>query len=161
MTETNQASESTSVERDRYDELLSENRVMLPGVEVLFAFLLTVVFAEAFDRVDDLGKAVFLVALTSAALTILMLTVPALLHRVADIDRDRRIELASRFQVAGSVTLGLSISAGLFVVVRFVFGIEMAIIVTGLVAATWIGLWYLLPQLMGVSDDSGERPSDG
>lgn len=138
-------------QRDRYGELLSEIRVMLPGVEVLFAFLLTSVFAGRFQEIDLVGKRIFLVSLTSAALTIFVLVVPALLHRLSGIERERRIRLASRFQVVGSVLLGISICTGLFVVVRFVFGVVVSAVVTALLAGAWLFLWYVYPPLLDPS----------
>lgn len=135
-------------QRDRYGELLSEIRVMLPGVEVLFAFLLTSVFAGRFQEIDLLGKRLFLVSLLAAALTVVVLVVPTLLHRLSGVERERRILIASRFQVLGSILVGISVSTGLFVVVRFVFGLVTAALVTGFVAAIWLFLWYVFPALM-------------
>lgn len=135
----------TETERERYEELLQELRVMLPGVEVLFAFLLTAVFANRFQELDQVGKLVFLAALTAAAITVLLLLVPAALHRIANVDRTERIELATRFQVIGSATLGVSMCLALFVVVRFIFDTTASLWLVGLVAAVWVGLWYLFP----------------
>ncbi len=99
---------SADDERDRYEELLQELRVMLPGVEVLFAFLLTAVFANRFQDLDPLGRTLFAVALTTSAITVLLLLTPAALHRFSDVGRSERIRLATRFQMIGSVTLGSS-----------------------------------------------------
>lgn len=152
------SSESSQVERSRqdpeqareqYDELLSEIRVMLPGAEVLFAFLLTAVFSSRFEAVDQLGKTLFLVSLTSAALTILLLITPTLIHRLSDLDRRRRVRIATNFQLAASISVGVSICSGLFVVVRFVFAQPVALALTAGVAVTWVGLWYVLPGVLG------------
>lgn len=132
-------------DRERYEELLQELRVMLPGVEVLFAFLLTAVFANRFQELDDPGRVLFLVALLMSALTVLLLVVPASLHRLADLDRARRVRIATRFQVAGSVTLGMSMCVALFVVVRFVFGTTAGAWTAGALAIVWAALWYGFP----------------
>ena len=55
------------VSRERYRELLEELRTIIPGAQVLLGFLLTVPFAGRFTEVDDLGEAVFLVALVAVA----------------------------------------------------------------------------------------------
>lgn len=135
-------------ERDRYEELLQELRVMLPGVEVLFAFMLTAVFASRFPELDRLGRILFSIALTMAALTVLLLVMPTVLHRMADIDRVKRIKIATVFQLAGSITLGISMCLALFVVMRFVFSTPIGVLAGGGAAAVWIGLWYVFPRLL-------------
>lgn len=135
-------------ERDRYEELLQELRVMLPGVEVLFAFLLTAVFAERFQDLDRLGLVVFISSLTTAAVTVLLLLVPAALHRFSHLDRSERIRFATRFQMIGSITLGVSMCLALFVVVRFIFSTGVALWLVGGVGAVWLSLWYLFPLVL-------------
>lgn len=137
--------DKAETERDRYEELLQELRVMLPGVEVLFAFLLTAVFAERFEELDQLGVVMFFASLSTAAVTVLLLLVPAALHRLADVARTERIRIATRFQIIGSVTLGVSMCLALFVVVRFIFDTVAAVWLVAGVAAVWVGLWYLFP----------------
>lgn len=143
--------EDRDEDRTRYEELLQELRVMLPGVEVLFAFLLTSVFANRFEDLDRLGRSLFIVSLLTAAVTVLVLLVPAFLHRIADIERSERIRLAARFQVAGSLTLGVSMAVAVFVVIRFVFTTSTALWLTGLVAVLWLALWYLFPLVISRS----------
>lgn len=140
-----------SEERERYEELLQEMRVMLPGVEVLFAFLLTSVFAQRFQELDSLGRTLFVVALVTSALTVLLLLVPAALHRMADIDRERRVRLGSRFQVIGSLTLGLSMVIAMFVIVRMIYDTTVASSVAGGVALAWVALWYGVPRMVSRS----------
>lgn len=135
----------TEADRERYEELLQELRVMLPGVEVLFAFLLTAVFANRFSDLDHFGRVLFAVSLTTSAITVLLLLMPAALHRLSRIDRTERVRVATRFQVIGSLTLGISMSLALFVVVRFMFSTTVAVWLAGAVAAVWAGLWYLFP----------------
>lgn len=134
-----------TAERERYDELLQELRVMLPGVEVLFAFLLTAVFADRFSDLDQFGRVLFATSLMTAAITVLLLLMPAALHRFAQIDRTDRIRIATKFQMVGSLTLGVSMTLALFVVVRFMFTTSVAVWIAGTVAAVWAGFWYLFP----------------
>ena len=70
--------------RDRYEMLLQELRVVLPGVQVLMAFLLTAPFAQRFADLDDLGRQAYLVALISALGSTICLLSPTVFHRVAD-----------------------------------------------------------------------------
>ena len=55
------------------DEILSELRVLLPGVAVLFAFLLTVPFSSRFPELRDLDRAVYFVAFVASALALVCL----------------------------------------------------------------------------------------
>lgn len=78
----------------------------------------------------------------------LLLLVPAALHRFSDIERAQRVRLATRFQMLGSVTLGASMCVALFVVVRFIFSTSMGLLTAALVALVWLGLWYVFPRLL-------------
>src|SRR3954454_21508202 len=70
--------------RDRYYGLLQELRVVLPGVQVLLAFLLTAPFAAKFDDLDAWGRRAYQVALTSSMLSVAFLLSPTFLHRLGD-----------------------------------------------------------------------------
>ena len=67
--------------RERYRELLEELRTIIPGVQVLFGFLLTVPFSARFDRLDDLGRDLYSVVLAGVALAIVVFLTPAAIHR--------------------------------------------------------------------------------
>lgn len=136
-------------QRERYRELLEELRTIIPGVQVLFAFLLTVPFSQRFTELDDLGRRVFGAALLGVALATVALIAPSAFHRMAARnDRAGRLRFGIRATVAGMVLLTVSVPSVVFVVVRFVFastawGAMFA-------AATFVAaalLWYLVPLL--------------
>lgn len=132
--------------RDRYRELLEELRVILPGVQVLFAFLLTAPFSSRFPDLDLVGRRGYFVALVGAAASTLLLLTPTAYHRLApDADRARRLRIAVRLTVAGLATLGTAIVAALFVVTRFVFENTAATVVAGGLLLLGAVLWYGLP----------------
>jgi len=54
-------------------ELLNELRVALPGVQVLFAFLLVVPFQQAFGQLSEIGRNVYFAGLFSSAIAIAFL----------------------------------------------------------------------------------------
>jgi hypothetical protein len=82
--------------RRRYYGLLQELRVVLPGVQVLLAFLLTVPFARRFSELDDPGRGLFAVALVGAASSVVCFVAPTVLHRVGHRQaRRERLEWAS------------------------------------------------------------------
>jgi MFS family permease len=134
-------------ERQRYSELLGELRTVIPGVQVLFAFLLTVPFSSRFEQVDQVGKVVFTVSLMTVAAATVLLLGPAAYHRLGDQqDRHRRVRYGVRLTLAGMALLALSISCAVFVVGRIVF--DNARVGTGLAVATAVAaavIWYIVP----------------
>lgn len=135
--------------RERYRELLEELRVIIPGVQVLFAFLLTVPFAARFDRLDDFGRVVFTGALLGVAVATVVFLTPAAIHRVSrDDDRRGRLHLAIRFTVVGMAVLGASVAAAVFVVARFIFDNTPVGAVSGaVIAGLTVALWFIVPLL--------------
>jgi hypothetical protein len=128
-------------------ELLNELRVTLPGVQVLFAFLLIAPFSQGFARVNDLQKYAYLVALTSVALGSAMLIAPTPYHRIRFRDRDKEamLRISNRLAIAGTVGLAIGISSALFFVTDFLFRSPVPALVTAVVALTIATLWYALP----------------
>ena len=132
--------------RDRYYGLLQELRVVLPGVQVLLAFLLTVPFAAKFDELDVWGRRAYQVALTSSMLSVTFLLSPTFLHRFGERTARRdRLLWSIRLMVVGLILLGISLVTALWGVARFVFGDATAWELVVPVAATMIVLWTLLP----------------
>ena len=63
-------------------ELLNELRVAMPGVQILFGFLLTVPFAQGFQKVTDFQRNVYFVTLLLVACSTGVLIAPSTAHRV-------------------------------------------------------------------------------
>ena len=135
-------------------ELLNELRVLLPGVQVLFAFLLTVPFTNRFSRVDDLQKDTYLLSLVATALGSVLLIAPAAQHRIRFRERDKEalLRTANRFAITGTVMLAIAMTAAVFFVTDFLFKVTVTAIVTGLVAGSFVLLWYVLPLLRKARD---------
>lgn len=134
--------------RERYRELLEESRTILPGVQVLFAFLLTAPFSSRFTELDEFGRDLYTAGLVGAALAMAVFLAPASNHRVAPgRDRSARLRSAIRMTVAGMVILGASVTTVVFAVVRFIFGSGVATVVTSLVGGVIGFLWYVVPLL--------------
>src|ERR671910_3374879 len=83
-------------------ELLNELRVALPGVQIMFAFLLAVPFTQRFERVTELQKDVFMVALLCTLAGTVFLIAPSAFHRIRFRDRDKEalIKTANVFAIA-------------------------------------------------------------
>src|ERR687890_2705206 len=88
-------------------ELLNELRIILPGVQFLFAFLLTVPFAQRFAQLNDLETGVFFVTLLCTAIATALLMAPSAQHRILWREgvREQRLKLGNRLTIAGLVFL--------------------------------------------------------
>lgn len=128
-------------------ELLNELRVALPGVQVLFAFLLIVPFSQGFDRMTDLQRGVYFGTFLGTAISSALLIAPSSYHRLRFRagDKDRLLFSSNRMAIAGTVFLALSIAGVVFVIADILFGVLAASITTAAVAG-WFGwFWYGLP----------------
>ncbi len=125
-------------------ELLQELRVMMPGVQVLFAFLLAVPFASGFDRVNDFQKGVYLFTLLAATLSSALFIAPAAYHRIMFErgEKERIIEYATQGAIAGLLFLALAMSGAVMLVTSFLFGDVTAGVTTGAVVLTFGILWF-------------------
>jgi len=72
-----------AAQRERYQELLAELRTIIPGVQVLFAFLLTAPFSARFHLLDQLGHDIYAASLVGTALAAAVFLTPAAYHRLA------------------------------------------------------------------------------
>lgn len=133
--------------RERYQELLEEVRVVLPGVQVLFAFLLTAPFTDRFPELDTVGIRAYAVTLLATAASTIVLVAPTAYHRIAPRkDRRTRLDTAIRMVIVGLASLALAISVSVFVVARFVFDTPTGIVLGSAVALGSGALWWALPR---------------
>ena len=135
-------------------ELLNELRVVLPGVQVLFAFLLAVPFSQRFEQVNDLQKDAYLVALLATALGTGFLIAPAPYHRIRFRDRDKEamLRVSNALALTGTVLLAIGMSSAVFFVTDFLWRSPLPAIVTGLTAGSFVLLWYVLPLTRKATD---------
>jgi hypothetical protein len=135
-------------------ELLNELRVTLPGVQVLFGFLLISPFSQSFAKINDLQKWVYLAALVCTALGSALLIAPTPFHRIRWRDRDKEamLQIANRLALAGTIGLALGMTCALFVVSDFLFSSWVSLGVTAIVASTIAWFWYALPLSREVRD---------
>jgi hypothetical protein len=134
-------------------ELLQELRIALPGVQFLFAFLLTVPFAAGFRDVSAFQKLMLFVALlTTAASAVCLIAVPAT-HRLRFQQRDRQyiIETANGYLIAGLVLLAFGIVAALVCLTDYLYGPPATWIWPGIIAIGLVFLWFVRPLARGRS----------
>jgi uncharacterized protein DUF6328 len=141
--------DETELERaDRnLNELLGELRVALPGVQVLFAFLLTVPFSQRFGQANAFQEKVYFVTLFGAALASALLIAPTAHHRIQFRlqDKDHLVLVANRLALAGLAALAVSMTGAILLVTDFLFSTLTAVIATVLAAAVFSGLWLVAP----------------
>jgi hypothetical protein len=128
-------------------ELLNELRVILPGVQVLFAFLLMVPFTQRFPDLDDLETGVFFMTLLCTAVATALLIAPSAHHRILWRGgvREQRLVLGNILTIAGLIFLLPAIVGVVFVITAFIFGLTAAVVVTGLLALFFVMLWFVFP----------------
>ncbi|MEV6520402.1 DUF6328 family protein [Longispora sp. NPDC051575] len=131
-------------------ELLNGLRVILPGVQVLFAFLLAVPFATGFAQADAFQRDVLLVTAVAAAVSTILLIAPAAQHRVLFRAgaKEELLHRANRFAVAGTLTLGVAMIGALLLILDFVFARGIAIGVCVAVAALLVWSWQIQPAII-------------
>jgi hypothetical protein len=128
-------------------ELLNELRVGLPGVQVLFAFLLTVPFTQRFSRLDSIQRDIYFLAVLSTALASAFLIAPSAYHRLRwrQRDKERMLETSNHMAVIGLGFLALAISAVVYVITSVVYGAGAAVGVAAAMAGVVTWLWFWLP----------------
>ncbi len=130
-----------------WNELLLELRVAQTGVQILFAFLLTLPFNARFDTITDAQRATYIVTIIFTALASLCLIAPVSHHRIL-FRRGRKKELvdaSSSLAGIGLVFLWLSIVGAVFLIFEVVVGTPWAIVVASAMAVAFISVWYLYP----------------
>jgi hypothetical protein len=150
MTESaNEGRDETDKERlDRnLNELLGELRVALPGVQVLFAFLLAVPFNQGFAKATTFQKDVYLVTMLLTTIATALLIAPSAYHRIEFRQDDKRhiVFVANRFAIAGFAFLAAAMSSAILLVTDYLFGAATAVVCTAGAAIVLYGFWYAAP----------------
>jgi hypothetical protein len=130
-------------------ELLQELRVAQTGVQILFAFLLTLPFTNRFSTLGRLDKDAYLATLLAAATASAMLIAPVSYHRLVFRSgrKPQLVRTASLLAEAGLVFLLLAVAGAVFVVVDAVSGLWAAGALAAMMAALYTTLWYVIPLL--------------
>jgi Ca2+/Na+ antiporter len=136
-------------------ELLNELRVVLPGVQLLFGFMLTVPFSQGWGKATGFQRGLFFGVLCAVVISLACLIAPAAYHRVRFRDgaKERNLHVANGFIKAGLLTLGLSLTGALVVIADFQFGTAAALLATVFGLSLFAWAWWLMPL--------GERAGDG
>jgi hypothetical protein len=147
-------SKSERIDRELI-ELLNELRVALPGVQVLFAFLLTVPFAQGFAQTTTFQRDLFFAVLSATAISAALLIAPSAWHRIHFRQRDKEHMLltSNKLTMAGLFFLALAMVGAVMLIADFVFSSTLAVI-SGIVAALVFGaLWAIVPVTRRATTD--------
>jgi hypothetical protein len=129
--------------------VLEECRMVLPGIQALFGFQLIAVFNQPFFTILSRGEQIaHLVALAMSAAAIALVMAPAAYHRQVHPESVSKAHLraSSRFLALGMVPLMLAILIDVYLVARVVSGEPAAIVVTALLGAVFLTLWFIFPR---------------
>jgi amino acid transporter len=148
------------IERDKAEldreliELLNELRVALPGVQVLFAFLLIVPFSSRWNQVTEVQRYVYFVAFLCAAAASAFLIAPSVIHRIRwrEGDKEHLLVTANRLAITGAVFLAAGMTATVFLITDVLFDNTWAAVVAAAIGASFAWLWFGLGLIRDLRD---------
>src|SRR5260370_27926154 len=145
---------------------MTEFRVELPGVQILFGFMLSVPFSEKFNNATDLERNVYFLGFASCAIASALLIAPSVYHRVHwrhEVGRrDKMLASFNRFAVLGGVFLAIAMNSTIFVIGGRLFGLTAALILTIIGVAMFGWLWFGFPAVRRAPAlPSASRPPSG
>lgn len=128
-------------------ELLQELRIVIPGVQVLFAFLLTVPFNQRFTQLTTVQRDVFFATLLCTAAATALLIAPSAHHRLLFRQgvREQRLKIGNTLTILGLAFLVPAMVGVVFVITDLIFGLTTALIVTVAMSLLFLLLWFVLP----------------
>ncbi|SCL38499.1 hypothetical protein GA0070624_6236 [Micromonospora rhizosphaerae] len=142
---------SKETEKQRWQrnfaDLLQELRVAQTGVQILFAFLLTLPFSNGFTRASGFQKDVYIISLLSAAAATAMIISPVAFHR-ALFRQGRKPELvrfAHRMATGGLAFMLISMVSAVLLITDFVLSRPIALLLTAITAVWFLAFWMILP----------------
>jgi Family of unknown function (DUF6328) len=138
-------------EQERVDrnlqELLGELRVALPGVQVLFAFLLVVPFNQRFTSINQTQRTIFFVTLLFATAACVCLIAPTIHHRIEfrEQDKQRIVIAANRLAIVGLTLLAVAMSGAIVLITDMLYRSTTVAVVAGALALLFATVWYAVP----------------
>jgi Family of unknown function (DUF6328) len=137
-------------------ELLNELRVALPGVQMLFGFLLAVPFSQRFDSITTTQRSVYYATFLATAAATIFFIAPTAYHRLRFRQRDKEqmIQTSSRLTIVGTACLAAAISGAVFLVTDLLFHTAATAVAAAATAGLLLWLWYGLPLWRRARDRS-------
>jgi hypothetical protein len=143
-------------------ELLNEIRVALPGVQVLFAFLLTLPFTQRFAQLDPADRRVYFAAVLATASATLCLIAPGAHHRLRFRDRvkEHLLHVANAFVLAGLAFLAFAVTAVTYLITDVIYPGALPRLVAGVLAGAFVLAWFVVPLLYRPERTPEAHPPD-
>jgi len=140
-------------------ELLNELRVALPGVQVLFAFLLTVPFSDRFTTLSDVQRGIYFATFVGTTIATGFFMAPTAYHRIRfrQGDKERMLRTSNRFAIVGIVFLALSVTSAVVLTTDLMFGLGTAAVVGLGVLLFLAWVWFAIPLARRLRDQEGGR----
>ena len=137
-------------------ELLNELRVALPGVQVLFAFLLTVPFSNRFQSISSAQRGLYFATLVLTTISTALFMAPTSYHRIRfrQGDKERILRDSNVFALVGIGSMAVSITLAITLIADLLFGIGAAVAVGVAALLLMAGLWFVYPLSRRVRDGS-------
>jgi hypothetical protein len=128
-------------------ELLTELRVALPGIQVLFAFLLTVPFSQRFVQVTTTQRTTFFFAFVTTSVSSILLIAPTLIHRLLfrEGDKEQILTISNRLTIVGTFFLAAAITTVVFLLTDVLYDGPLVPITTIVIGLLVAAVWYALP----------------
>jgi hypothetical protein len=128
-------------------ELLQEVRVVQTGVQVLFAFLLTVPFSSRFGAITGFQRGAYFAALVGSAAASVLLIAPTAVHRILFRlgQKEYMVEVSNRLALGGLVATAVAMTAGILLAADVMFGSMVGIAIAAATAVAFVVVWALLP----------------
>ena len=125
-------------------ELLNELRVAMPGVQILFGFLLTVPFQQRFQDVTEFQETVYFVTLVAAAIAAAFFIAPSAYHRVMfeQHDKPNIIHIGTGQMLIGLAALALAMNGAVLLVTDVLFEAGTVTVTVVALAALYLSLWF-------------------
>jgi predicted neutral ceramidase superfamily lipid hydrolase len=156
--------ESGETEKERVDreliELLNEMRVALPGVQVLFAFLLTVPFSQRFGTLDSGQRREYFLAIVLTSLSTAFLIAPSAQHRMRFRQKAKEalVKVGSACTLAGLAFLAAAVGVAMHLVTKLLYDSTVASVVAGLLTGGTAVLWFVVPRFFPDDEEQEEPP---
>jgi hypothetical protein len=130
-----------------WSELVEENRLAMPGTQVLFAFLLILPFQQRFRELSDQQTYVYFSAFVCAAVAIVLLITPTAAHRILwrHGDKEELLRWSTASAIAATAFLAAGMTASVYLITDFLYGEPATAIVSAILGGLFITLWFVLP----------------
>lgn len=130
-----------------WGELVEEHRLAMPGVQVLFAFLLILPFQNRFESLTTFQENVYYSATLCATVAIVLLIAPTAAHRIRwrAQDKEALLRMGTRAAIAATVFIAAAMTSSVYLITDLLYGEPATVIASSLVAAAFAFLWYVIP----------------